>query len=241
LSEEKSYAKGYLKGYEEGMKEAWEQLISLTMKGYTAREIQVLAKSNRASIDSRLALKKRRLQGELGLVLDEEKEGAPESPVPLKVTAGSTYIIKDKKTDNAFAAFKSVVDKGSKGLCILRTHPATVRQRFGIETSMVWLTKAEAGPAEEGAAQTAEVYVSPTELPRLSTLIKTFLTENDDTIIILEGTEYLVTQNDFKSVLRFLQLLKDQIILAKSVLLMPIDPSTLDPKDLNLLEREIGE
>jgi hypothetical protein len=36
-------------------------------------------------------------------------------------------------------------------------------------------------------------------------------------------------------------MLKDQVTLAESILLMPIDPSALDEKDLKLLEIEICE
>ncbi len=239
MSEEESYAKGYLKGYGEGLKEAWDELIALTLKGYTAREIQVLAKSNRTSIDSKVQAKRRRISGELGLDLIEDADTA--SSIPSKLSSGGTYLIKDGGLDTIFGLFSKMLQKGARGLCILRTHPSMVRKKYGVDCEMVWLTKAEVASTPDREGKLAGEYLSPTELPRLSTLIKKFLTENKDTIVLLEGLEYLITQNDFKSVLKFLQMLKDQVTLAESILLMPIDPSALDEKDLKLLEIEICE
>ncbi|MDD1768502.1 MAG: DUF835 domain-containing protein [Methanomassiliicoccales archaeon] len=239
VSGEESYAKGYLKGYEEGLKEAWDELIALTLKGYTAREVQVLAKSNRSSIDSKVQAKKRRISGELGLDLAAKEEEAAAS-IPSRLAKGATYLIRDGGLDATFALFRSLTQKGANGFCILRTHPSTVRKKYGIDCLMIWLTKAEVSSSPDREGKFVGEFLSPTELPRLATLVKNFLTENKDTIVVLEGLEYLITQNDFKSVLRFLQSLKDQVTLAESVLLMPLDPSALDEKDFKLLEREIS-
>ena len=240
MSEEESYAKGYLKGYEEGLKEAWDELIALTLKGYTAREIQVLAKSNKSSIESKVQAKKRRISGELGLDFTAKEEEATGS-IPSRLSKGATYLIRDGGLDATFALFRSLIQKGAKGLCILRTHPSAIMKKYGIDCLMVWLTKAEVSSSPDREGKFAGEFLSPTELPRLATLIKNFLTENKDTVIFLEGLEYLITQNDFKSVLRFLQLLKDQVTLAESILLMPLDPSALDEKDFKLLERETSD
>lgn len=239
MSEEGSYAKGYLKGYEEGLKEAWEELIALTLKGYTAREIQVLAKTNRSSIESKVQMKKRRIAGELGLDLSEKAKDEA-SGLPTSVVPGGAYLITDGGLDATFGLFVNLLKRGAKGLCLLRTHPSTVARKYGVQCSMIWLTKAEVSTSPEREGKFAGDFVSPTELPRLASLVKNFLAENEATVVVLEGIEYLITQNDFKSVLKFLQLLRDQVTLAESVLLLPLDPSALDSKDMRLLEREIG-
>ncbi|MDH7508441.1 MAG: DUF835 domain-containing protein [Methanomassiliicoccales archaeon] len=242
---EKSYAKGYLKGYEDGLREAWEELISLTMKGYSAREIQVLAKSSRNSIVARIRQKRKKFEEELG-ELDEEETRAPkELVVPTELVPGSVIILKGKEIDGAFISFKSLIEKGFKGLCVTRSHPATVKRKFTLNVPMVWLTKEEMPPPDQGAAD-EQLYVSPTDLPRLSTIVKTFTSgksgndQGSTKVILLEGVEYLITQNDFRNVLRFLQNVKDQVVLSKSILLIPIDPSTFEQKDLSLLELEMG-
>jgi hypothetical protein len=98
------------------------------------------------------------------------------------------------------------------------------------------LTKLEG--VRNGATSSKFESVSPTETPALTTLIKSFLSENKKGIVLLEGLEYLINQNDFKTVLKFLSGTKDQVFLAKGILLVPFDPVVLEPKDLKALERE---
>jgi hypothetical protein len=258
MSEEESYAKGYMKGYEEGLKEAWEELISMTSKGYTSREIQILAKTRRSQLQDKVDLRQKRLTRELDLsekkIIDvpvptvtkppqstpEQKEpiliSGEESPQPLKVLAGATYIIKDKRLDQPIAVMKAQLKKGVSGLCIVRTPPDHLREKYDLDCRMVWLTKLEG--VRNGATSSKFESVSPTETPALTTLIKSFLSENKKGIVLLEGLEYLINQNDFKTVLKFLSGTKDQVFLAKGILLVPFDPVVLEPKDLKALERE---
>ncbi len=261
MSEEESYAKGYMKGYEEGLKEAWEELISMTSKGYTSREIQILAKTRRSQLQDKVDLRAKRLKREMDLSEDKiievpagaakpPQQSAPEqkeqtsaieeeSVQPLNVVAGATYIIKDKRLDQPMAAMKSQLKKGASGLCIVRTPPDHLREKYGLDCRMVWLTKME-GVRNGGASANLE-YVSPTDTPAITTLIKSFISENKKAIVLLEGLEYLINQNDFKTVLKFLSGTKDQVFLAKGILLVPFDPVVLDPKDLKALERESDE
>jgi hypothetical protein len=259
MSEEESYAKGYMKGYEEGLKEAWEELISMTSKGYTSREIQILAKTRKSQLQDKVDLRQKRLKRELDLseekIIDvpasttsksspqpavEQKEPiliSEEEPAqPLTVLAGATYIIKDKRLDQPIAAMKAQLKKGSSGLCIVRTPPDHLREKYGLDCRMVWLTKMEG--VRNGGNSSKFESISPTDTPTMTTLIKSFLSENKKAIVLLEGLEYLINQNDFKTVLKFLSGTKDQVFLAKGILLVPFDPVVLDPKDLKALERE---
>jgi len=58
-------------------------------------------------------------------------------------------------------------------------------------------------------------------------------------IILLDGLEYLITNNNFLTVLRFIQSLRDQVAINHSILMLAVNPSTLDPHELNLLEKEV--
>lgn len=246
MSEQKAYAEGYLKGYEEGLREAWEELLALTNKGYTSREIQLLAKSLKSAILEKVERKRKGLAKEIQF--SEPIEEVPiriemttkmDAPRPLpefELAPGALTILKDKRLDQPIAALKQQRSAGVKPLCILRTHPDIIRKKYDIDCAMVWLTKTES--CTTGDEKSSIEYVSPTELPRLNSVIKSFLTENKGGAILLEGLEYLVTQNDFKSVLKFISAIKDQVILARATFIMPFDPTVLDPKDLKALERE---
>lgn len=246
MPELKAYTEGYSKGYEEGLKEAWEEFISLTNKGYTGRELQILAKSQRTAITEKVERKRRKMMAEIEFA--EPIEEVPARPAPqaqapappqtaLSIQPGGIYLIKDGGLDTAMGLMMKGAPLEAKGLCILRTHPDAVRKRFRTDYQMVWLTKTESCASEEASKLE---FVSPTDLPRLNTMIKSFLAENKGGKVLMEGMEYLVTQNEFKNVLKFLQVIRDQVILAKGIMLIPLDPSVLEERDLKALEREMG-
>ncbi|HXZ23333.1 MAG TPA: DUF835 domain-containing protein [Methanomassiliicoccales archaeon] len=258
MPDDQAFASGYLKGYEEGLKDAWEELISLTMKGYTSREIQILAKSRKSDIPQRIELRKKRLSREMDIDLSAPVAPKPQAeapkpepaPAPVPPTPqqeddfsygpGATVIVRDRRLEKPILALKEQMKKGSKGLCILRTPPDIVKKKHSIECSMVWLTKTEV--REDGQdPDKPSGFVSPTDLPKLTTIVKSFVTENKNGVVVLEGLEYLVNQNDFKSVLKFMSTVRDQIYLAKGVLFVPLDPTVFDEKDLKALEREAEE
>src|SRR5512137_2919230 len=106
MSDDKARVEGYVEGYEDGLNEAWEELLALTTKGYTSREIQILAKARRSIIQEKVDLKRR------GMMKDVEftepivevparnapaPEAAPSSAAELEVRAGWLYILKDKR------------------------------------------------------------------------------------------------------------------------------------------------
>jgi hypothetical protein len=248
MPELKAYTEGYAKGYEEGLKEAWEDFISLTNKGYTGREIQILAKSQRTAITEKVERKRRKMMAEIEFAepiveaparpLPPQKLTASLPSTPLDVQPGGMYLVKDGGLDGGLGLMAKSAPPGAKGLCILRTHPDAVRKRFKVDYQMVWLTKTESCPVDDSSTKLE--FVSPTDLPRLNTMIKSFLAENKGGRVLLEGMEYLVTQNEFKNVLKFLQVIRDQVILAKGIMLIPLDPTVLEERDLKALEREMS-
>ncbi|MDD1765075.1 MAG: DUF835 domain-containing protein, partial [Methanomassiliicoccales archaeon] len=82
----------------------------------------------------------------------------------------------------------------------------------------------------------------PKDLEKLSVSLEQFISAantGEGSIVLLDGLEYLITNNNFLTVLRFVQSLRDQIAIKNAVLLMALNPSTLEPHELNLLEKEV--
>jgi len=92
---------------------------------------------------------------------------------------------------------------------------------------VIWLSNAD-----------LEYAVEPVQLGKLYHKIEDFLKKTEKGLIILVGIEYLITQNNYSSALKFLQLIKDQISIFGATLLVPIVPDALADKDLKLIERE---
>lgn len=240
MSKEEDFARGFLKGFEQGLKDAWEEMIKLSTKGYTSRELQIMAKTKQSMLFQQVKAKADELEKALGKRIFAQEAGAERAPqVQVELTPGWSYVVREERPDRSFSMFSSLLAQGSKGLCISRTHPDTLRQKYGFEAETVWLTKTENPQGSSGAK--GGRFLSPNSLANLASLVRDFLNGNESAAVIIEGLEYMTTQNDFKSVLRFLQLINEQVVLDKGYLLVPLSESTMEPKDISLIEREVSQ
>ena len=237
MSQDEDSARAYLKGFQEGLQEAWNEIIKLSTKGYTSRELQIMAKTKRSMLFQRVQQKIDELERALGRKLSVQAAGQPVAEV--ETLPGWSYVIKEDRPERGFAMFTDLLSKGARGLCISRTHPDVLKQKYKFEAETLWLTKTEAAPNHGG--QKGLEYVSPNNLARLASAIREFLGRGANGVVIVEGLEYLITQNDFKSVLKFIQLVNEQVVLDKGYLFVPMDEATMDSKDFSLIEREMSQ
>ncbi len=238
---EEDSARGYIKGFQEGLQEAWDEIIKLSTKGYTSRELQIMAKTKRSMLYQRVQQKVDELERALGRKL--AIAGIPaQSATPVvvpKLMAGWSYVIKEDRPERSFSVFSGLISQGARGMCISRTHPDILKQKYKFEAESLWLTKTESSQGQP-AAKGIE-FVSPNNLAHLASAIRDFLGKGENGAVIIEGLEYLTTQNDFKSVLKFIQLINEQVVLDKGYLLIPVDEATMDAKDFSLIEREMSQ
>ncbi|MDQ1371818.1 MAG: hypothetical protein QG582_733 [Candidatus Thermoplasmatota archaeon] len=239
MSQEEDFARGFIKGFEEGLKGAWEEIIKLSTKGYTSRELQIMAKSKKSMLFQTVQQKAEELERALGtkILTQAPPPAAPAAKADLR--PGWSYVVKEERPDKGFSIFASLIGGGARGLCISRTHPDTLKQKYGFEAETIWLTKSET--SQGSAGKTGAEFVSPNNLARLASAVREFLSKGESGAVIIEGLEYMTTQNDFKSVLRFVQLINEQVVLDKGYLIIPVDEGTMDPKDFSLVEREMSQ
>ncbi len=241
MAQEDDSARSYIKGFQEGLQEAWDEIIKLSTKGYTSRELQIMAKTKRSMLYQRVQQKVDEFERVLGRKLTTEHPAgaSPPTPAPVQLIPGWSFVIKEDRPERSFALFSSLLGKGARGLCISRTHPDILKQKYGFTAEVLWLTKTETAQGS-GSVKGTE-YVSPNNLAHLAQAIRDFLGKGENGAVIIEGLEYLTTQNDFKSVLRFVQLINEQVVLDKGFLLVPVDEATMDSKDFSLIEREMSQ
>src|SRR4030042_5987771 len=165
MSQEEDSARAFIKGYQEGLQEAWEEIIKLSTKGYTTRELQIMAKTKKSMVFQRVQQKVDEIERALGKRLT-----SPEVPLtqpvaqPVQALPGWSYVVKEERPDKSFALFTSILSQGGKGLCISRTHPDVLKQKYGFDAESIWLTKTET--AQPSAGLKSIEYVCPTNLPR---------------------------------------------------------------------------
>ena len=162
---------------------------------------------------------------------------SPEEETPgedYKLDPRRCYIVKDSDSSAALSVFARIVlTQGMHGLLITRTLPQRIREKYGLlKTPIVWLTTNRVQ---------GETCVSPTAIAELSGLLVGFMDQTKDGIILIEGLEYLVSQNNFRSILNLLQLMNDKIMISDSRLVITLDPATLDEKEVHLVQKEAAE
>lgn len=145
------------------------------------------------------------------------------------VQPGYSYVIKEKKPRKTFIHFWDMMKKGYKGLLITRQHPDHVEKEFrSRELTIVWLS-----------TTLGKNYVDPHNLGSLTNLVNRFVEDGSKTVILLDGLEYLMVNNDFSRILKFIEYVNEIVMQKKSMLLISIDPRAFEERDLALLERNV--
>ena len=160
---------------------------------------------------------------------------APSSPVseedgPSVLKDSSSYLVLEPTPEEAHRLFQVARTMGKQGLVITRTFPQKVRERLGeTETPILWLSNV----GKEDA-------VRPKDIEKLSLAVEQFFGHQGG-VILLDAVEYLVTNNNFITVLRLVQSIRDQVAINHGVLLISVNPSALDPHQLTLLQKEVDQ
>ncbi|MFC2153889.1 DUF835 domain-containing protein [Candidatus Altiarchaeota archaeon] len=149
------------------------------------------------------------------------------------IEKGSSYLVKEEKPEQSSQIFVDFVTHGVHGLYITRRFPDKVKEEYNLrKTPIIWLCREESDYKQ---------VINPRDLVGLSHTIREFVKKTKDGIILLDGLEYLASQNSFPEVLRTMQSLDDTLASSNSRLLIPYDDSAFDEKQLHLLNREIPD
>lgn len=230
----------FMKGYKKGLKEAWNEILKDGSSGYSVAELRMMIKSKLATIEQRSEAQAELLKKELGI--EDVKVKSSEGPEEL--IEGCSYLIKERSPDASYAIFRYMVMKeGKSGICITRKSARVLKEKYGVEKfSLLRLGKREGTSGMlSSALGITESSISSANLSSLYEKIITYLEENRNSVMLIDGVEYLVSQNDFKTVMRFIQKLNDVLEKYEAYLIITISPTSLEPREMSTLEREMTE
>ncbi len=147
-----------------------------------------------------------------------------------ELRAGRSYLVEEDRPDHAYTLLAKAITGGKGGLLITRTNPKRVREQFPLESvKVLWLTDRE-GSQEETIAPALE---------RIVYEIEGFMSKNRQGAVMLDGLEYLVSNNSFDAVLRFVRRLVDTVSEGHFAFLISLGPATVKEQELKMLEREM--
>lgn len=148
---------------------------------------------------------------------------------PVKMEPGLSYLLPAEKPNDAFRILTRELRKGASGLVLTRLHPEEVRMRFNIGSSTVyWLSRAFTKES-----------VNPTNLGGLADEIAIFVEKEKNAVVLLDGVEYLIVQNDLQTVVRFISTVRDCIAVHRARMLIPFNLQSVDESGRALLTRDL--
>lgn len=146
-----------------------------------------------------------------------------------RLDVGGTYLLLADKLDKGLKLFSADMVDGRSGLFITRHHPREFAGKKEIAGStLYWLTR----------VQISEDVPSISGLQEISILVSKFIDDHKKSVVMLDGLEYLISNNDFPIVLRLIQQLRDKVSTSDSKMILPLNPHALEERELTLLELE---
>lgn len=143
---------------------------------------------------------------------------------------GYTYAVLERDASRAFEIFKDLVTHGAQGLCITRRSPKAVMTEYSLErTPILWLSR----------VATDKNAVRPSPPERVAMAVEHFIEVSENSVVLLDGFEYLVAHNDFGSILALLHDLNESIAMRDAILLAPLDPTAFAEREIALIRREV--
>src|SRR3989304_5524579 len=145
--------------------------------------------------------------------------------------------------------FTDLLKARPRSLPITRIHPDALRARAPPppqpaalragappleDAGFIWLSKSVG--KKGGRMAVAE----PSALVDIASAISDFAADGGNGAVLLEGLEYLISQNGFASVMRFLQKVNEKVVLNDSYLLISANPAAMKEQEYKLLAKEVA-
>lgn len=143
-----------------------------------------------------------------------------------KIERGKSYLVLEKTLDRGVDVLSDLIGAGYSGMVISRTSHSELAENFEEEVEIMCFSEEKTGRG-----------VIPPKLDIVGKSIEDFISR--DSAVLLDRLDYLVVQNGFNEVLKFLNKQTEKIHSTKSILLVVVDPDTLSSQELSLLEKEI--
>lgn len=223
----------------------WEDIFAPDSKALVAEENARTKKGENTRFEAVLRIDGRELQvmvsssplyenntysGNLKAVVDvskrkETEERLRQKALNYKIKAGKSYLVQEKFLERGLNVFNDLTEAEYAGLIISRAGPDELEENVGEGVEIIQLSRERKGKE-----------IIPPKLDFVTKTIEDFMKRNS--VVLLDRFDYLIVQNGFSEVLKFLNNITDLVSMSKSILIVVIDPETLSPQELSLLEKE---
>ncbi len=143
--------------------------------------------------------------------------------------SGNVYLVEERRPRSSYDMFDQAVSSGYAGLVVTRDFPKKLLTEREVDNcKVVWLTNL-----------VGEGRINPTAIGILMGQIRSFIESQPRTAVIVDGIEYLISLNTYDRMLQFMHQLRDIVVTNDCMLFVPLDPRTLSPREVAMLERSM--
>ncbi|MBN1544774.1 DUF835 domain-containing protein [Candidatus Woesearchaeota archaeon] len=148
-----------------------------------------------------------------------------------EIDFGHSYFIKhEKSSEIAHKVLLTHLYRKRYGLIITAHNPSTIRHEYGIETTpIVWMTDTE----------TEYLSVDPIDIEQLYETIRLFVKQVPNSIVMLDGLQFLITHNNFSKIIHFIRQVKSMVSRSDDCFIVTKGALQIPPKEERLLESEL--
>ena len=145
-----------------------------------------------------------------------------------KLLQGNSYLISEKGNKSTVELFMSLCGLDHKGLCITRSDSDMIHNKFSSsDVQVMLLNQRKVGDFENIA-----------DFDDLETAIMKFSKKHKNAVILLERVDYLIINFSFDQFIKKLYQINNIVSENKSILLLHINPASLDMRQMAILEDE---
>ncbi|WP_457555600.1 DUF835 domain-containing protein [Candidatus Pyrohabitans sp.] len=155
----------------------------------------------------------------------EEQERLMERMLAYDLRRGNLYLVKERGNERSRSILRDLVNCGFSALVLSRLPPEEARRIFGDGAVCFWLSEYGVG---EGA-------IRP-EPDVVEARVREFVTRTG--AVLIDRFDYLINLWGFRRALAVLQRLRDLAYLSRALVLISLDPATLEQREVRLLEKE---
>ena len=144
------------------------------------------------------------------------------------------YLVITEQPVLAYDWFKAVVKAGTPGLVMSTTFPEKLKREFDLPegAELYWLSDTSPGPRT----------LDPRRLDfEIMRALSNFVKNNKGGALVIDGLEYLVVENSFDRVLKFIKKVNDLASVHDATMFVPITPTGLGPEEMTLLRKEFDK
>jgi len=147
-----------------------------------------------------------------------------------EIERGYNYLVVAPENDLALEWFHSIAKRHVPGLAMSTTFPDKLRKQYGFEgVDLYWLTNTETSPK----------VIDPKRIDfEMMRTLSNFIKRTKGGAVLIDGLEYLVVENSFEAVLKFVKKVNDLASVHEVTLIIPVTAGSLGLDELTLLRKE---